>query len=110
MAYTTETIEVEKINKVSFINKGQLPKIVYLIKSKSGIIYQYQSSGLEEDWIDKDLEFLEFLENGSIFQAIVMEKRSKLYKNLKVNKIIKVLLEEETEKDILKDFLSEDES
>ncbi len=109
MAYTTETIEVEKINKISFLNKSQDYKIVYLIKSKSGTIYQYQSNSLNEDWIDLELELLEFIKEGDSFRAIVLQKRSKLYRNKKINKIIKILLEEDENIDILKDFLNEDE-
>lgn len=110
MSYTTEVIEVEKINKVSFFNKEKDYKIVYLVKAKNGIIYQYQSNNLSEEGVDLELELLEFIKEGETFKAIVLKKRSKLYKNKKINKIIKVLLEEDDHIDILKDFLNEDEN
>ncbi len=110
MSYSTETIQVEKVNKISFLDKGKDFKIVYLIKSKNGIIYQYQSNDLSEDGVDLEIEILEFIKEGDYIKAIVLQKRSKLYKNKKINKIIKILLEEDDHIDILKNFLNEDEN
>lgn len=108
MSYLTEIIEIEEVRKIPFKNKKQEYKIVYFIKSKNGTIYQYQSIDLEENGIDIDIEILEFAQKGDSFKVVVLEKRSKLYRNKKIKKIMKILLDEDDNNDILKDFLSEE--